>query len=1107
MTEALPSMCQDSFGGDIEGNVAGRCIRYKHQPPHKKKQSESPQEVALPLHQGLVDISNICETTSTTSLKRIADLLQEFKKICEDDEFPEFNIFLPEFVNITDAISLLLAFVTREILRNPPDNRKEDFTESKLLDALIKLNHFQNHPSGFYTSIKDLLPADVRGVNTRRLVRISILIASVGDFHKALQFITLSQLSDYTRLFEAFEADPSQEMDHHIDRVHDFITTSERIPQVRGCPDMKAYLRFASQITIDLQRHLSKIHAVHEQSLYKKLDSLSAKLPTIRMSIKLPRRIRVLTATVASLLSRSDTWLRIMPNRPPSEVTILVRELNSLQAKRVLARQQRHQLLLGTIDYLSIASGTPTQANQKRSCEYINQLLHIHVSTVHKEMYQVICDVLCIQFPKDKPIKQRDLEGVQRGVIGHLLKTICTKAIQKKAPVVAYIKAAEKTSLETAQIKALTDAFKLSVHKGHAAHLDYLSCGCSYLHENLAQTTTEKDHGDVVRTLLILELTYNVHQGDVTFLLEALARRNESATPNNIRRVVNSQIRLKITGSNGLGSTSDPLCDDLRKLLLLRYKEALLATGIGKSLLLAANIEVRNELLEIQRVCQLMVKAEEPMTLQARHLLGGLVDDADLHLLEKLLPENEYPSSQELEAERQEREAIAEISFQEIIAQEENLNETATEERDITFDDNLGAARSSTLVCADADVVCAAAIEFDLPEGQVSALITKTPLSPPPQFFVALSPPEPRTLLGKKRLSSISICEVQSQIAFHQALTLLATLIQDPTKIIPLAPTLMEALHLTLEQQLTAIGLRDKVVIPGTLLDHKLCTRARECGRPELIGKMQIVGNTGTYNARYPSMNKVSITKSSFIAQILQAAETGTIEHALVLNIATHLNLVMADLTKTKVIKEKEVATALKPFAIKAEPLKFDPKGYNLLYTGIVERFPADSKEKEDLLLHTQELDNLITMIGKDGGIRKELSGIILHAVHRIRQYTTKNLMTLLVREQGEVENSEIPVRHRDLVKQLNLTRTEEEEIVECDMKKGLDYPLGMRGQRSLTRNETALVAAHHLSLSPPGFVQTVKGTTEEETAQEISQVVESTIHLLTLLLKLQLEP
>ena len=344
-------------------------------------------------------------------------------------------------------------------------------------------------------------------------------------------------------------------------------------------------------------------------------------------------------------------------------------------------------------------------------------------------------------------------------------------------------------------------------------------------------------------------------------------------------------------------------------------------------------------------------------------------------------------------------------------------------------------------------------------------------------------------LLKKNRnLSDQQICFAQSQHYLQQVLQIISWIITDKAWTESLKFSLVEAVHLCLEQAISAHGIEHHHLALADFQDHRLRQRLTQCKLPSLIPKALRITDIGTYLARYPHLIH---NKSN--SCMTDAVLNSSVEKDFFLQLINQTLKVLAKIQARSPHREVTEEN-IRDWASSMDVVALQIPNINKTITAkILAEIPKDFDETLDVQTHLLELSKILKQIRSKNGIPRSLIGVIVQALFRIMQYTTRNLLILVIKK-TDPGIQDFPKRHKDLCEMLNLSEELTRDLISFDLKKGLAYFLGRNRGQHLTMTEQFFLDAQLFSLTFEGYQ--MQGNSTPLTKEDLERTLAKRLQL-----------
>ncbi len=1064
-------------------------------PPLEAAAASAP-EVVIPLPSDDA-LAIMLQDVNKNTLFNCVTLLDLFAKYCASENITSIDL---SKLSLHRSITYTKVFILREIITSRIEFRGPRFSIENYGRALCNL--FEVKQENFSALVKELLPTD-SSEKSQLLKKMAFFVSRAQECSLHCDWLIPEQVQ------QVYEITTSQDdVKIRNRRIYSYAEAAEEHLPARAILDHDLFGNLSCELMIDLFDHIDPVLETIEQEILsevEKLKSFTNIQKKGRSSRKVPAPIKELsTFCTYSLPTEVLTSLEKM-NAARKRIKKLISHATGKtlsQVRPILL--ETHKLILECIENSTLLV-RPVRALlcALSPTSDTHEILAAHRETTLKELSKTynnsipviindtLSEIIHERARSGQQLSNQELKEIHESILGTLIleledpdtkDTLFDSYIQlAKSPILGKHRAKVQK-----KIRSLLNLFQTT----------YINCQTSNHQqlEGLFSLTRIEDVRFLIYGLFSEDLSIKRYESSLNISLTCVDSAREHRTAENLTRTL-SDTSTQFTNS----LTNLPPFQTSQKKLIETYLETM------KGILNLTNSVLGGEHVNIDQITRSVLslvnktrlyKDLAPSSCSTLSLLLNpiiqVVDNVDF----STLPEEVHQFELE-EAEL--KEAVARIAERELLMQieeEERQKADASTEREeepIQFEvqkeipDSVAASEAAEIIVTSSS---------EDPKAAATALTT----SP----FPCIRPISPKVLLGIAKLNPQAICDTHSQIYFHQTLTIIATLLKHPELSPALVPSLLESMHLALEQQATSYGIENGVARVEDFNAHQLSIRFRECGLAPLCPDVRKVTEVGTYCARYPSVIRHQIRGPSLTAKILQEMQsTGTLSEALLFDAANQVNLLISSVKSvsapTSLSKED-----LKVFSHDDAPLKMPNLNPPIaaVITGIHRNFPANSDTKTDIMQHLTELDHIINMINRDQGLRKEVSGVTLHALFRIRQYTIRNLLTLIyLRDVGPLQG--IPSKVKDIGGILNLDLELIEILDNTQMGKRLDYPLGGRErtkQRSLTESERTLMQAHYQSLAPAGFSMP-KEVSEERILTLTKDTIDEIVNLLRAIL------
>ena len=928
----------------------------------------------------------------------------------------------------------------------------------------------------FPIAIQRFLVLDSDDEYSKLVLKVLKMYEQVENFTETLWWLTESQMVDLNRLcLKPKDSNPNE----YVMAILKYIEDAPESSLESALTNPEALMRNGCESNIRAYEILVGIHEQWLNEFESTFDQISLFFQNRRGSYGRPREhltslhkfdSRLGYLLTQSFRNRATNWLaetrtlsahvhataKMCRGMSVAEAAPHLLKIQPMVNRIVdLKEEGVHQItsLLHTITLsLKVQASDHLETQKQRRLVLLYHSYLVHFQTLINES---VIELISHEIQGHESLTMQELQSFQRRVFGVLIELFFEQSVRRALEYRPIFP--KERPFPPSLLKEIKQKFQGGIATLHAEDLEFISGGNSqiqaFIKEHLLPAHT--------RWLVSLFITYDLESGVFDSQLALIFKLSQGSAPQPTAQGIISALTSIMKSNTFIAAQKDLDSGEFYRRISVVLESSLDEEELDsenktlepkvKSVVFEQR-SIAEQCGEVSKLFESLIQFHLGVVYQLTAGIQGYID------VNQLLGKPLSIVDPTLE----ERTALAEVALRELIAEESERGKGRTRKKPSLH------TTTATLTKEEEEEESPPEEPSDLPP----------PLLPTSPGITSFDLQRTAMLIQRTHLSSVEIAKAHSQLYLHQSLAIASLLIQNPGYLRALSFSFCESLHLSLEQEITARGIEDGKLTIDDVYDHKLETRLKQCGLVKLMPTILRVTSIGTYNARYPHINEYSQGPSSFTGQILRAARTDEpLNEDFLLEIVSNLNAILSgqELPPLTRADLELLNNTDAPLPVTAS---FD---VSTLRQRIDETF-APCHEKTDLLIHLDEFTQIGQMTHHARGIPRPLIGVIQQALFRIVQYSTRNLMILLIRRKFP-EISKIPARHAELCRMLNLPKPLEKAIQACDMKKGLAYPIGKEGKRSSARTGI-LVKSHLLSLTPVGF--TLQGSTiSEESAQQ----------------------
>ncbi len=944
----------------------------------------------------------------------------------------------------------------------------------------------------FTNAISQFLPLVLGHPLSKVLKNLLGLHEKLEQFPESLSWLTGSQMTDLNKLCSDMrgksESDLFQLIQHYIQNAEEFTIDAAVL-------DSRGYMRYSCEANQKAYELLASCHEKFrtqiDEAFHQIFVSLQAHLPKARLSAKahqthqfdsrlvhfmtrtLPKQISICMAETKNLSAKIAATTKMCKEMSVAEATPHLLKIISRMSQMDDIKEGGIFQITSLLHTLTLSSGEVKSADLDQfKRRRMSLLYNRYVITFHNLIFSSLVTLVTHEKSDDAPLSLPELENMLKRILGSLSDLFCKSKRSSQrtpaGPLEEYYSLSRTHPLPDTLITQMNRRFRENTRYIHTYDIEFLALDDSMLQQFLTDFITLHHTETYVLGFLGYEVVMKNHEKSLIQAFKRAQKKSTHPTVHEIKLELEALSEFRNTAAAAKDLATKQFYDTVSKSLERYFTDSSMGSDLfGLAL---EQLTLAQHCKKISEAFQLLINLHLGIS---RCFSGGIT----CCLAEPLIDQHFFavvPSITEEDPREQERALLAEVNLKELLAEEAQKESTHKKK----------GARSST-------VATALPQDASSTETTESAALVRTPSLPSPgasrvDYLRSLQIERSATLMRKSRLSLIEISEAHSQIYLHQSVAIASALLKHHRFSRALVLSLCESLHLSLEQQITAEGLRRNGSSLQEFYTHNLKTRLAQCQLVSHIPEVCAITSVGTYNARYPHINAHS-SYSSITKDLLHFFETDqSPPPELLLKIIDQLNGALLHIQDAG---EDLPTTAayLESFISHDSPL---PVASTIDVSPLIQAIEttfAPCSEKTDLLIHLEELRQICQMIHELSGLPRALVGVIQQALFRILQYSTRNLLIVMIKK-NHPKMREIPVRHIDLCQIVGLPKPLEEAVVSCDMKKGLAYPLGKKDGLNLSAREKALVKAHLLSIRPEGFTFPGDDATDEDVKARIEK-------------------
>lgn len=1031
-----------------------------------------------------------------------------YKKLLELEGITHLN---PERTPLATLRLFARLLILKSIIEVPVGERSATYTTKGYLVAIKAFFCYKSVGQDFFALVKDLLPPPNN--EKHKLIRnLSFFLSREKDLSEEFDFMVPVQLN------EIIERTAGKDFSSVLREFANFHEEAEEVHRSESVQDHDKQISFAHECHMAIMSRLEPevgkqqgtidrtiAAIIRETTPYTKPSQKKGKARLVpcadgskkhshqflqHLKIVVPACMGKKLSEMNAIYKRICMLAQIAGELNCAKAGPIAQKIAKLQTKQQKMSESLEDTLIGLKFLIHLQHRTLTDETLEAKCEeVVNKLCEQYTIQFHGLIIDLAMKII-EEEAEEAPLTPKHLEDIYKAAVGHVIVSMKTPGtrqpfnhaahkIKLSGPLRKYmmekLKEAEKSCLDAFAEPIANDNPSIK-----AIVLGIMPNGISIL----------------LSSILALEIEKKMHLVDIANIVKALEESKQGFARENVVWCLIETKEMKTALAKTLYRTKDKFRDLVADHIYTLFQlsdELPPSVKIPTELFLRELFGYLNELMDASGMMM-------HQTIYTTSVFTSLVNIVfDLSIKEgvdlcEFLKDTDTLTQVEQEKDKAE-EKFARLALEELLLEEEQQKSAAIVELPAV------AAQAQT---TNPDLEPSPPITTESPEKETNVLTEPAaeaaPLYVPSCFRINRS----LVTLGETKTTAYQAALAQSQIYMHHAFAIATQLQKRPRLCKALTPSLLESMHLCVEQRLTAEGIEKHGIAPSQFQGHNLTQRTAACGFVKLMPLIGSLTKYGTYLARYPcTINWVEQHQSLDAVMLDELRLTNTISSRLLeqtMQTLLQINVALDQVQPALLPDIREFQPSCRP----EEMIPFRSPELRRLkelfsFCGTL----PESAEKNDLIQLLIELEEILQMIESDKGIQKELLGTIVHAVFRIRQYAIKNaLVCKLMERQGEAYDPEItPATPIKIAELLNLQRDLVRDIGQAHLAKGLDYPLAKRTERSLNEGEKALVAAYKVSLESEGFRLAGKSISVEWTLSKLDEVTKGTFNILEAIL------
>lgn len=746
----------------------------------------------------------------------------------------------------------------------------------------------------------------------------------------------------------------------------------------------------------------------------------------------LPRKIEGYFQKLQQATQQLTHLSTIISQSDPRNLPSLFASANQL-SKNNLDVVEQFIKILSVPPFLLDLGHTCTKETMPEVDELANDLttdfLYCYFEHIHSTIYQALAQLLQIQ---QLQATQENIQNSVELIIGHLFYKLGGR-LEATAPFL--IKKGDQARKTTPKLpekinRMLNKSIDLCRESMEKQMISLLTTEETSVKKYISTIASHTYYRKILLTILATRLNSSRDHLSIIekelkqlFFDQRILQTKGFLTPKQLNKIIGDSSRFRLNMFKQVGGPEKAVLEQIRNAWTRLDKLDIYRSGGGMTTVLQNEPLLQqfsafyHEIMPTLRLCNKFL----PLLSE----WGGCVLNYD-----KIVPPHRLP-----DPKQSEELLAAELLAEELIAQEQKQKNRQSKFKE----------KSEVTETTEVEREC---FSEEIADDEIEEESLPTISTPKKSIFTAAH------FLGDKKLTQVQVASLQAVIYRKETSSLLMHLSREPESASIWLPSLLETMHLLVEQTITEQLLKQGKEIPP---HHSLSKRCQLIGNQKAADLCEKLGNYGTFCARYPTFTRLiqKRSKDVLMGKLLKHPSPKILEQ-----IRRHLTQILLALNPDKahsLLNENlEEGTFLPPQVFSAQ------KWQKI----ITEQFKENSRHKDDLLAHLKELTALLE---SDKPIPKALWGTALHLVLRSVYYGSKNLLTLFFeKNEGASGGPLFPLT--DLIDAANVPDALKESLSHYDMQKNLDYPLADASRQGPGKLAKVLLSAYHISQIPEGF-------------------------------------